>query len=225
MDPGRLLGTDLIAGRPGPILSGVGEKPGPTTLPLPPVGDTCARNGGICLALKYVSYLDPTRDAPITDRASAIANVRSINALWGQCGVGFQIEQYLAVRPEEHGLNFATGSTAELDRIRENFADNGELLVVTTGQWDRAGTLGDSLANAWTTMPGGGIHGVVLEEPVAGYTNIIGHELGHYLNLLHVRDELALMNPVIYANSLALSAEQCSIVRSAAAFFWARMYR
>lgn len=225
MDPGRLLGTDLIAGRPGPIFAGVGQNSGPTTLPSPPIGDSCAQNGGICLALKYVSYLDPVEDVAITDRAAAIANVRSINALWGQCGVGFQIEQYMAVRPEDHGLSFETRSIAELNRIREVYSDNGELLIVTTGQWDRSGTLGDSAANAWTTMPGGGAHGVVLEEPVAGFTNIIGHELGHYLSLLHVRDELALMNPVIYANSLALSAEQCSIVRSAASFFWARMYR
>jgi len=225
LDPSRLLGTDIIAGQPGPIFSGVGSPNVPTTSPQAVIGDSCAGKVGVCLALKYVSYIDPSSAGAVVSQAAAIANVRGINSLWSQCGLGFQIEQYQAVNADKFGLNFETAALSELDRIRNQFGDNGELLVVTTGAWDRNGTLGNSTANAWTTMPGGGPHGVVLEEPVANFSNIIGHELGHYLNLLHVQDEHALMNPIIHADSMALSADQCSIVRSATQFFWAKMYR
>jgi hypothetical protein len=224
-EPGRYMGVDMVVGLPPFIPSGIAQQPVPTSQPLPPIGDSCSGAGRICLALKYVSYVDPRSESAVMDRDGAIANVRALNQLWSQCGVAFQMERYETVRPSEHGLRFTTRDIEELDQIREEFADNAELLVVTTGTWDRDGTLGDSAANAWTTMPGGGPHGVVLEEPVGGFSNLIGHELGHYMSLLHVRDDHALMNPIIYSNSMNLSAEQCSIVRSAAAFFWPRMYR
>lgn len=227
MDPGLALGIDPVIGQPAPITAAAGPQPGPTSAPRPAIGDSCQSGGSqqICLALKYVAYIDPSTQAPVIDEAGAIENVRGINSLWSQCGVGFQIEQYLAVQPSDYGLNFATASFAELDQVRGAFGDNGEMVVVTTGTWDRSGTLGQSPANAWTTMPGTGPYGTVLEEPVSGFSNIIAHELGHYLNLLHVSDDQDLMNPIIYSDSSSLASDQCSTVRAAAAFFWPLMYR
>jgi hypothetical protein len=225
LGPGRMFATDSVVGLPPPIFGDVSQPTAPTSPPLPPIGDACSGSGRICLALKYVSYLRPGDSSPVADREDAIRDVRAINSLWSQCGLSFQIESYQEARPESHGLNFGTRDMAELERIRKVFADRAQLLVVMTGEWDRTGSLGNSSANAWTTLPGSVAHGAVVEEPVVGFSNLLAHELGHYMSLLHVRDDHALMNPVIYSNSMALSAEQCSIVRSAAAYFWPKMYR
>lgn len=227
MDPALALGIDPVIGQPAPITSAAGPEPGPTSAPRPPIGESCQSGNPnqICLALKYVTYIDPTTELPVIDQAGALNNLQVFNQLWSQCGIGFQIEQFISVQPSDYGLNFNTASLAELDQVRSAFADNGELLVVTTGTWDRSGTLGQSEANAWTTMPGTGPYGTVLEEPVSTIPNMVGHELGHYLNLLHVSDDTDLMNPIIYTSSMALTSDQCSTVRAAAAFFWPQMYR
>lgn len=227
MDPALLLGGDPVIGQAGPILSGTSPGPGPVSPPSAPIGSSCQGGGSsqICLALKYVVYVDPSTGAPVVSESTAVSHVQAINQLWDQCGVQFQMERYLAVRPADYQLNFQTASYDELDQVRTAFADGGEMLVVTTGTWDRSGTLGATSANAWTAMPGSGPHGTVLEQPVSGFSNIIAHELGHYLNLLHVTDETDLMNPIIYAESSALSGDQCGNVRAAAAFFWPQMYR
>jgi hypothetical protein len=224
IDPSLLLGGDPVVGQSAPIPSGA-TADGPTSGPLPAIGPSCQGGSSICLALKYVSYVDPSDNAPIVSQSEAVANVQSINQLWNQCGVQFQMEKYLAAKPADYQLNFQTQSYAELDQVRTAFADNGEMLVVTTGTWDRSGTLGESTANAWTAMPGTGVHGTVLEEPVSGFANIIAHELGHYLNLVHVTDDTDLMNPIIFTDSAVLSSDQCSGTRTAAAFFWPQMYR
>jgi hypothetical protein len=177
------------------------------------------------LALKYVVYLNPDTREPVVTQARALANVHAVNQVWQQCGVHFQIEQFATVNPTDYGLNYLTVSYAELDSVRAAFADNGEMLVVTTGTWDRSGTLGSTAANAWTAMPGAGPHGTVMERPVSSFANIIAHELGHYMNLHHVDDEADLMNPIIYSNSGGLNSDQCATVRSAIAFFWPQMYR
>ena len=54
---------------------------------------------------------------------------------------------------------------------------------------------------------------------------IIAHELGHYLNLLHVSDSSALMNPVIYSSSKSLYSSQCNTARAAANYYWSRAQR
>jgi hypothetical protein len=75
-------------------------------------------------------------------------------------------------------------------------------------------------------MPGGGgPFGAILERPVASFANIIAHELGHYLNLYHVSDATDIMNPIIYSSSTKLTSSQCATARSAASFFWSKMYR
>ena len=226
MDPAQSLGINPVIGLPVPIPGGQDATPLPSAGPLPPIGSSCQGGGSqhICLALKYVAYVAPG-GGPVIDESQAIANVQAMNDLWRQCDVGFQMEQYVAASPASHQLNFETSSYQELDQVRRAFVDGSELVVVTTGTWNRSGSLGTSAANAWTAMPGGGPYGTVMEEPVGGFANIIAHELGHYLGLPHVSDVTDLMNPVIYSNSMQLTSEQCALGRSAAAFFWKRMYR
>ena len=174
--------------------------------------------------MKYVSYENDSGSA-IVDQATTLANLQTINQLWGQCNIAFQIDTVQAVNPSQSGLEFSPANTSELDDIRSAYADNKTLLVVTTGTWNRSGSLGSTPANAWTAMPGGGPYGSVLEQPVGNYGNIVAHELGHYLNLDHVSDTSDLMNPIIYANSTSLYPSQCNTARSAANYFWTSMLR
>ena len=65
----------------------------------------------------------------------------------------------------------------------------------------------------------------MIERPVGTNGNLVAHELGHYLNLLHVSDSNALMNPIIYARSNRVYSSECETARSAALYFWSRMIR
>jgi hypothetical protein len=67
--------------------------------------------------------------------------------------------------------------------------------------------------------------GVVMEQPVGAYPNIIAHELGHYLNLGHVSDSANVMNPIIYSNSTRVDPSQCEAARAAATYWWTNMIR
>lgn len=193
------------------------------------VGDSCATRNDpnhICLGLKYVAYAVPEDNDPatVTER-QALEDVQSVNRLWRQCDVAFEISEFDTVDPTEDGLPYDIASYGDLESIRQDFEVANALLVVTTGKWDRSGSLGETSANAWTALPGGAPYGAVLEQPVATFSNIIAHELGHYLNLSHVPDATDLMNPIIYATSSNLTAGQCRTARSAATYFWWRMLR
>lgn len=190
------------------------------------VGSSCQSGDRdhLCLALKYVAYKNRS-DEPVVDQKEAENNVQGINQLWNQCNIAFQIESYVAASPRDYGLSPDPSDTSELTDIRNDFMDRSTLLVVTTGTWDRSGSLGWTPANAWTSMPGENPVGAILEKPVGTFSNIIAHELGHYLNLDHVSDEGDLMNPVIYDNSTTLTAYQCSAARDAAQNYWRDMIR
>jgi hypothetical protein len=178
----------------------------------------------ICLALKYGVYQDAWGE-PVVSRFEAAANIHEVDQLWKQCKIGFEIESFVKVDPSRVDLNFGPSDSSELDRIRKRLDDSAHLLVVTTGPWNRAGTLGWSPANAWTAMPGENFYGAILEKPVGTYSNIIAHELGHYLNLDHVSDARSLMNPVIYDQSTYLSQGQCESARIAVQEYWQKMVR
>lgn len=191
-----------------------------------PLGPSCKGSGSdkMCLALKYVVYKDYDSNEAVS-QSNAVQNIQQMNQVWGQCGISFQIDKYLAVLPQDYALQYQTANYDELTQIRQDFEDDSTLLVVTTGPWDRTGSLGSSGANAWTSMPGEEPLGVVLERPVGTYPNIIAHELGHYLSLPHYGDSSDLMNPIIYDNSTHLYEDQCEAARSAAISYWQRMLR
>ncbi len=191
------------------------------------VGDSCAgKNDSAhpCMGLKYVVYKN-TDGTPVMTQDDVISTVRAVNKVWSACNISFQVDQYLAANPVDYGLTFNTANDSELDSIRKAFQADGELLVATTGTWDRSGTLGNTGANAWTNMPGDGIYGVILESPVGTFGNIVAHELGHYLNLDHVSDQTDVMNPIVYDNSNQLTADQCSTAMAAINYYWQPMRR
>jgi hypothetical protein len=190
------------------------------------VGDTCKAGDSnhLCLALKYVGY-KADDGTPTVSQNDAISNVKQINKLWNQCDLGFQIENYSAINPKDSGLKYNTANTSELDDIRKAESSDTALVVVTTGTWDRSGSLGDTPANAWTAMPGESLYGAILEKPVGTFGNIVAHELGHYVGLDHVSDESDLMNPVIYDSSTQLTKDQCSTARTTVASYWQKMER
>lgn len=180
----------------------------------------------MCLALDYVVYEDSSKqNNPVVTQAQAISNLGTINKLYSTCNISFQIDTYKPVVPKDFNLAFNTANTDNLDAIRKDFMDDKTLLVVTTGKWDRTGSLGDTGANAWTAMPGENLYGAILENTVGTFGNIIAHELGHYLNLDHVSDESNLMNPIIYDDSTTLTENQCSTMRSAVTDYWQKMLR
>ncbi|MEK6704298.1 MAG: matrixin family metalloprotease [Bdellovibrionota bacterium] len=235
---GPVLGRDEVSGPAAPIPQTTAQESSqengedgqpiqyPQTTAVPAVGESCHSNNQnkICLALKYVTYKDPTGEAIINEQ-QATANLAQINAVWQQCDIGFQVDSYLQIEPTEYKLRYQTADNYELDDIRDVFFDDSTLLVATTGSWDRSGSLGGTGANAWTSMPGSPPYGAILERPVSTHTNIIAHELGHYLNLLHANDGSALMNPIVYQESTKIYDSDCETARAAATHFWPKMLR
>lgn len=189
-------------------------------------GERCVPgdSDSICLALKYVVYEDSSGE-PIETLKEAGLNVDDVNRLWAPCNVQFQIDRYLTLNPSRFHFRFRTADYNELHDIRKRLMDEETLLVVTTGAWDRSGTLGNTWANAWTSMPGEEFYGAILEQPVSRNANILAHELGHYLSLDHQSDPDFLMNPIIHRGSVLLSREECESARWAVRKFWKKMKR
>ena len=207
--------------------------PTPTTSPAPTpsptsttVGSSCHSSNSdiLCTGLKYVVYTD-SKKKPVVTQSQAISNLTVMNKIFAQCQIAFQIDEFLAVDPTLYNLTFNTANDYELDNIRKVFDDSTHLLVVTTGTWNRNGSLGNTGANAWANMPGDSDMGAILEAAVGTYSNIITHEIGHYLNLDHANDSSNLMNPVIYDTSTGLTASQCREARNTINVYWKRMIR
>ena len=217
-DSGKVLGSDAVSGNPARVPAGIDPSKG--------AGSGChnADPNHICLAVKYVAFAD-SNDQPAVTTEQGVSNFEAINQVWKQCNISFQIEDYFPIKPSRVSIPYNIANYSDLTDIRETFADDKTLLVVTTGTWDRSGSLGQTGANAWTSLPGGGPYGAILEKPVATYANIIAHELGHYLNLNHVSNEADIMNPIIYTRSTQLDPDQCATARSAALYFWTKMIR
>ena len=196
-------------------------SPSPTTL-----GPACHGDNAqtFCLGVKYVVYKD-TAGKAVVNEAETLSNLATINKIWSQCKITFQIDTYLAANPTQYGLRFNTANNSELDDIRETFQDDNHLLLVTTGSWNRSGSLGSTGANAWANMPGDSILGVVMESDVGTYPNLIAHELGHYLNLDHAGDSTNLLSPIIYSTSTSLTTGQCNEAKAAIKGYWKAMLR
>lgn len=213
-DPGNLLGSGGDSGT-ATFTPNYSEAP-PAHAANLPCGDSDPTH--LCIALKYVSYSDPTSGQPIVDQSQAAANVQGINSVWTQCQVQFTLETYQAVNPATLGLPFAPATQDDLGSARQALQGSTTLLVTTSGQW--TGDLGAATANAWSVLPPEGPFGSVLEASVATIPNLIAHELGHQLNLVHVADQYDVMNPIIYSNSLNMTDDQCSMARATAISFW-----
>ena len=169
-----------------------------------------------------MSYEDSSGTA-VVSQAEASANVKNINSLWSQCHIQFYLESFQAINSSSYGLEYESSTMDELSKVRSSLASSTQMLVVTTGVW--GGSLGAQSANAWTELPPVGPFGAVVEGSVGQYYNIVAHELGHYLNLVHVSDQYNVMNPVVYSNSMNIIDTQCSMARATAISFWGAMLR
>ena len=207
----------------GTAATGPVSAPAPTTGATPPpasVGETCTAGDAnkLCLGIHFVTYTDPT-GTPTATQAQAATIIHTMNTLWSQCDIGFQIEKYEAVDPTASGLTYGAASQNELDQIRTAYsAPSNELLAVTTGPWGTA-------VNAWTNMPGDAIYGAIMEASIVDYGGgiIYAHEFGHYLGLSHVADVSNLMDAIIYTTSTTLDASQCQTARDTANSYWTAM--
>ena len=162
----------------------------------------------ITMAVKYVALTNEQGKSPIT-QAGVDKVTAEMNKYWAQCNLQFVTDSYSQASAKDHGVEYNTSSMGELDKYRSQFDDSKSLLVVDTGSW-----VDMAPANAWTAMPGdGGPMGAIIEGSVADYSQIIAHELGHYMGLDHVSDKSNMMNPVIYDNSTQLTSEQCATAR------------
>ena len=177
-----------------------------------------------CLAVQYVAYSDGTGQSTL-DAEQARANLKTASGIWSQCGIAFTLEQFLTPEPSALGLKQNPSESNELPEIRKAFESDQRLLVVTTGEWNRNGSLGSTGANAWATVPGTFPTGVVLEDSVATFGNIVAHELGHLLGLDHSNVKTNLMSPIIYDNSTALGATDCETASQVIDAYWTPMLR
>lgn len=161
--------------------------------------------GAVTLAVKFVEFKDPVGRVPVS-RDEAENLVQGINREYSQCGLALRLEQYQQIDPNRLGLPSGVSEMSQLDQIRAPFNDSHYLTVIDTGAWDHR-DIGP--ANAWTAMPGEALSGAVMEAPVARNSQVVAHELGHYLSLEHVGDSSDMMNPVIYPGSTRITPLQC----------------
>lgn len=218
-DPNIILGKDNVENPPGYIPPGAVNPDGG-------VGSGCNTSdpNSICLAVKFVAFKDSS-GTPTVTREQAAGVVDAMNTLWSQCSINFTLENYLPVNSTDYGIRYSIANYSELTQVRNTFEDDHTLLLAVTGTWNRAGSLGGTGANAWTSLPGSGPYGAIMEKPVGTNGNLIAHEVGHYLNLGHVSDSYALMNPIIYGRSTNIYSSQCNTARSASKYFWTAMIR
>lgn len=204
-------------------------NPAPTATPAPTaapssgqVGESCVSGDAnkICLGIQFVSYVNSKGQA-VASQEDAKTILATMNRIWGQCDIGFQIDKYETVDPTKAGLAFGADAQGQTDKIRTTYGTmKNDLLAVTTGPWGTA-------VNAWTNMPGSGPYGAVMESSIVDYGSgiIYAHEFGHYLGLDHVDDTSDLMDAVIYTSSSSLTSAECQTARDTAKSFWAAMIR
>lgn len=212
---GSAAGSAGTFGNPSP--AGRIAPPSPARLVSAPCGTGDPHH--LCLGTRWVSYEDGN-GAPVLSRNQALSNLATLNQIWSQCDIGFQMEEYDPVDPARYGLAFGPEAENQLDPIRARFNDGRTLLAVTTGPWS-------GVKNAWTSMPGSPPYGAVMEAGIVDYGDgiIYAHEFGHYLGLAHVPDPTDVMDPVIYTDSDRITGAQCASARRTAHALWSPMLR
>jgi len=169
------------------------------------------------MALKVVSYEDGQNPSILSESKAELLTAQ-INSVWKPCKIGFQLEAYQSVNPITVGLRYHPNWRSDSTSIRSTFSANDSLLVVATGSFSSA-------TIAVTQMPGYAPFGTLVEEEYAENPLTVGHELGHYMGLYHIRNTSNLMNPYIGAHTENLTPSQCQIARSTNLSNWIQMMR
>ena len=164
----------------------------------------------LTLGVKYVAF--SVDGAPVLSQQSLGGVIERVNMLYTQCGIEFRLDEYVAEDPAKYGLGDQINSGGNMVSIRAPFYTEDKLTIVGTGAWNHSG----GPANAWAAMPGESPMGIVMESTVVDNSNIVAHELGHYLSLDHLSNTSNLMNPIIYDDSTQLSDAQCADMRKTA---------
>ena len=196
----------------------------PTTTPATPSGQGGVRKScrssdpqKQCIGLKIVSYVNSNGTSVLNENDAEILT-EQMDAIWRVCNIGFQLETYEAVNPITVGLSYNPNWRSESTQIRSAFSDQQTFLVVAVG------SLGGSTI-AVTQMPGYGPFGTLVESAYASNPKTVGHELGHYMGLYHIRNSSNLMNPYIGPNTEQLSQSQCATARATITQSWQHMMR
>ncbi len=183
----------------------------------------------ITIALRYLEFRNPKDGKTATDAPGANAMVTKMNAIWSQCGLGFRLEEYEAIDPQQYGARFHPTSYAELDRLRVATENKRYLTMIGTGSWNRKGDLGNSGSNCYSSFPADAADGIVCEARVATNATLHAHEVGHWFNLKHTNDpnsdgvadtngsnsEHDLMNHLVASANTVLTPGQCARARAA----------
>ncbi len=179
------------------------------------------------LGIRYVVYVPA--DQPLSPAETSNTKLqelfKGINSIWASCGIAFEPQFVVAEAEHSPRQNRAPAALGELFKIRRELKQENSMLIAVTKPWDRKESLGKTGANAWTAMPGTEDHGIVVEWPERWNSNLLAHELGHYLGLDHREKRSELMAPVIYRDSTGLSAEECTAARHTASAYWKKMIR
>lgn len=168
------------------------------------------------MAVKYV-VLRPSGGAsaagPAISREEAETVFDKMSELWSPCNVRFVLEEFVTATAAELGVPYHPGGASDRYRLRQAFTDSKRAVYIVTGKWDRERDPKDNGSNAFSSVPGDGPQGIVLESWVAKSHRLLAHEFGHISGDLDDTDgDDDLMNHMVGIKNTKLSAEQCARV-------------
>jgi len=171
-----------------------------------------------CIGLKIVSYQSSSGVTDVTE-AGAVTLVNSMNTVWSQCNIAFQLEVYQSVDPTTLGLPYSPNWQSQTNAVRTAFEDNTRFVYAAVGPWTGA-------TIAVTMMPGSGIYGSIVDQQYSNNPLTVAHELGHYEGLDdESSDTTNLMSLIIEPNAETLNASECAIAHSTNQQYWSAMMR
>lgn len=172
-------------------------------------------NEELTVAVRYMSFRESSGGA-IVDEATVKGMMGKISDVWSQCNISFVLEAYEVLDPSGIGAKMSPNSFYDIDTLRTKLQTDSDLLMVATGPWGRDGDLGNP--NCYSSFPGDEADGIVCEQKVTGNGNLLAHEVGHWLDLVHTSTGgTNLMSPVISPANSEISADQCATARTAIA--------